>query len=215
MLIIALLLAMSTNAFSQERVELLFSNRSFQIYYIVEDHFSLVHFEGDMDVMSSFYIFTALEFTQSDYLSMNSTGGYMNEAYILGNFLKSNPDITYMVRNDNVCMSACAFAGLSASNIMIGKNGLDFHTPYIPYVDSFSTLNEFSLESQRSILGLTSYLDQAGYGYDFLKLMLDYTSQNTFATFYSTSDLEYFKVDNFFDEIDSANIESKYELNTR
>ena len=214
-LIIALLLAMSTNAFSQERVELLFSNRSFQIYYIVEDHFSLVHFEGDMDVMSSFYIFTALEFTQSDYLSMNSTGGYMDESYVLGKFLASKQDITFVVRNDNVCMSACAFAALSSKKIMIGKNGLDFHTPYIPYVDSFATLSEFSLESQRSVLGLMHYLDNAGYGYDFLQLMLDYTSQKDFVTFYSQNDLEFFKVENFFDKIDRNDVESKYKLNTR
>ena len=165
--------------------------------------------------MSSMYIFTALEYTQSKYLSMNSTGGYMDESYVLGKFLASKQDITFVVRNDNVCMSACAFAALSAKKIMIGKNGLDFHTPYIPYVDSFATLNEFSLESQRSVLGLMHYLDNAGYGYDFLQLMLDYTSQKDFVTFYSQNDLEFFKVENFFDKIDRNSAESKYKLNTR
>lgn len=206
---------MSTALFAQERVELLYASKTFQIYHIVEDHFDMVHFEGDMDIMSSFYLFTALEYTQTNYLSMNSNGGYMNEAYILGNFLKTTPDITFVVRNDNICVSACAFAALSAKKLMIGQNGLDFHSPYIPYVDSFATLHEFSKESQKSMLMLMKYLDEVGYGYDFLSLMLEYTSPSDFVTFYTVNDLEYYKVENFFDRIARIDPGVKYKLNTR
>lgn len=212
LLTLALFFALSTSAFSQESVKLLYNSRNFQIYHIIEDHFDMVHFEGTMDTMSSLFLFTALEYTETKYLSMNSVGGYMQESYILGSFLKSNPQITFVVRNDNVCMSACAFAALSSNKLMIGKNGLDFHTPYIPYVESSETLSNFSVESQVSLLELMIYLNESGYGIDLLDLLLKETDSRTFATFYTTDDLYHLKVENFFDRIDST---FNYEITTR
>lgn len=212
LLIIALFFTMSTASLAQD-VTLLYSSRTFQIYHIVEDHFDLVHFDGTMDAMSAFFLFTALEYTDSKYLSMNSTGGYMDEAYILGSFLQERPNITFVVRNDNICLSACAFAALSANKVMIGKNGLEFHAPYIPYVNTDMSLNEFSLQTQTSLLSLIKYLNKTGYGIDFLNILINYTNKDSFAVFYSIDDLQKYKVSNFFERI-TSNINS-YTLITR
>lgn len=203
---------MSTTSMAQD-VTLLYSSRTFQIYHIVEDHFDMVHFEGTMDNTSSFFLFTALEYTETKYLSMNSSGGYMDESYILGMFLQNKPDITFIVRNNNICMSACAFAALSANKLMISQNGLDFHTPYIPYVDSEYTLQEFSNQSQLSILGLIEYLDAVGYGIEFLELIIEKSNKETYVTFYSVDELQKFKVGHFFELSNSQ--DAVYEITTR
>jgi hypothetical protein len=215
LLILAVFLAMSTFAFSKERVELIYATKTYGIFHIVEDHFTMVHFEGTMDIMSSFFLITALKITDTKYLSMNSPGGYMNNAYMLGSFLKSNPDITFVVRNENMCVSACAFAALSAGKLLIGKNGLDFHLPYFPIVPIDVTLHEFSLESQKTMIGLIKYLTDTGYGHHFLGMLFAYTTVNDYITFYSVEDLEFFKTEKFFDDILLEEAETKFELNTR
>lgn len=212
MLIIALCFTMSTASVAQD-VTLLYSAKTYQIYHVVEDHFDLVHFEGTLDNMSSFFLFTSLELTETKYLSMNSTGGYMTESYMLGMFLQNRPDITLMVRNDNICMSACAFAALSANKLMLGQNGLDFHTPYIPYLESETTLQEFATQSQESLLGLMEYLDQTGYGIEFLELIMEKSNKETYITFNSVTELNKFKVEHFFDLSNAK--DATYKLVTR
>lgn len=210
-----LLFSLSTSVFAQERSNTVFFHTTFQIYHIVGDHYDMVHFEGSFDQMSTFYILMALDLTGSSYLSLNSDGGYMTESFMLGNFLKNNPQITVVVRNDSICASACAFAAIGAKNLMIGKNGLEFHTPYMPFVLSDMTLLEFAHSSQTSMVWLMEYLDGIGYGIDFLNQILNNTNRDTFIVFYNKENINYFIVENFFDKIESENFSSKYEIITR
>lgn len=214
-LILAFFLAMSSSAFSFERTQLIYSTHEYQLYHVTSDHYNMVHFDGALTMMSAFFIIMALESNNSVYLSMNSPGGFMNESYQLGRYLTANTDITVVVRNNNICISACAFAALGATNLMIGKNGLEFHTPYMPYIDTNLTLNDFSLRSQIFLLQLSEYFDDCGYGHDLLNVILENSSRTEFVVFHHLENLRHFQVENFFDEVLLSNNDQLYTIFAR
>lgn len=124
---------------------------------------------------------------------LNSYGGMTREGYLLG-FLFRNTGVTVIVRERDVCASACGLALLGAEQIII-DGYVAFHSSYYPNFPYDATLVEVYLEGGVQASRLLEYLIGLGYSYSLGTNIINITNPSIFILFDSGADLLAYRVE--------------------
>ena len=160
-------------------------------YTIAKIDNETVGFYGYFDEYSSFKLIEALLVLKPKYLDIDSPGGLMTEALMLGDFI-SQTDIIVVVDKGNECTSACAFFIISAPQIQLtGK--IRFHSPYLPQVDATMPLVDIMKKTDIIMLGLIGWFIEFGYTVGLVEIITLNTDLDTFVVFDNVENLYKFK----------------------
>lgn len=160
-------------------------------YVIVKVDESTVKFKGTFSEGSGMMLVMALTSFSFDKLVLESNGGLMLEAMMLGKLLNTT-DIEVLIEKDTLCVSACAFAAMSSEKITLdGK--LVFHAPYYPTIPTEDSLYTVFKNVSLMTIELADWFLETGYSVSFLELIYENTNNDTFMVFESIEDLESFK----------------------
>ncbi len=169
-------------------------------YLVVNPNFVIIQvdektakFKGDFSEGSGLLSVMALTSYPIENLIMESNGGLMSEAIVLGKFLQVT-DTKLIIEENSLCVSACAFAVMAAKELDL-KGKLVFHTPYYPSISSEMSLYDLSKVSSLMTIELVHWFVENGYSFKFLKLMYDLTSNERHMVFSNIDDLTSFKSD--------------------
>lgn len=180
-------------------------NPNFIITRVNED---TAKFKGDFSEGSGLISVMALTSQPIKNLIIQSNGGLMTEAIMLGKLIKA-ANMNVIVEENTMCVSACAFAVMTSKNIELhGK--LVFHTPYYPAVSSEMTLYELSRSSSLMTLELSHWFIENGFSLKLLKIIYDQTNNEKFMVFTDSDDLMSFKSEDYM--FLPENYTEKYEI---
>lgn len=171
--------------------EYLYITPEFAIVKIDDD---TVKFKGNFTEGSGISLIMAITTYPFKNLIIESNGGLMMEAIMLGKLLQST-DMTIIVEKDTLCVSACAFAIMGADDIKL-DGSLVFHAPYYPTIPTNEPLYDVFRNTSLLTLELTEWFLQNGYSLSFLELMYENTNNEVFMVFNSIEDFESFKTEN-------------------
>jgi len=136
---------------------------------------------------------------QKTTLVLTSPGGYVNEGFILGNFIR-NENISVIIRER--CASTCAFAAMAAKDLtMEPDSALYFHTPYLTEVRSDQTIKSMLLEHSVYMNDMNIWFNNNGFSFEFWKLILVTTDINRYVKIDSVADLDAFKSTSYMSKI--------------
>ena len=173
-----------------------YQNDSYSIVSVKET--KTISFTGYMEPLSSMAIITALQYSGYTTLSLNSTGGLLDESVILGKYIKEN-DVIVLIKESDICVSACAFAAINSLNLIL-KGKLFFHRPYQDYSPTDSTIEEINIQFQNFTLGLVKVFASNGYNITLLQMIMNETNKDTFIIFKTTDQLNHFKTTTFYED---------------
>ncbi len=134
-----------------------------------------ISFEGTVEEGDSKRLKSAMEASGANTVYLNSNGGAAAEGFRIGILLRDK-NATAVVKDGDVCLSACAVALLGAPNLQM-DGILGFHVAWSP---SAGTHNE-GLKSGQLIGTLTSnYMFTMGYTYQLMYIVSTITDAKTF-----------------------------------
>jgi len=136
---------------------------------------------------------------QKTTLVLTSSGGYVNEGFILGNFIR-NENISVIIRER--CASACSVAAMAATDLtMEPDSALYFHTPYLTEVRTDQTIKSMLLEHSVYMNDMNIWFNNNGFSFEFWKLILVTTDINRYVKIDSVADLDAFKSTSYMSKI--------------
>lgn len=134
-----------------------------------------ISFEGTFEEGDSKRLKSAMEAAGANTVYLNSNGGFAAEGFRIGILLRAK-NATAIVKDGDVCLSACAIALLGAPTQQM-DGILGFHVAWSPTPGTYNK----GLKSGQLIGALTSkYMFNMGYTYQLMYLVSTITDSKTF-----------------------------------
>lgn len=137
---------------------------------------------------NSFYtIRNAIINNDVEVVYLNSYGGITLEAHLLGLFFREF-SLTAIVRERDVCASACALVLLGAENVVI-DGYVAFHSSYYASFPYTHSLSDIYIEGGVEAARLLEYVITLGYSYKLGTNIVNLTTPTTYMLFDDETDL--------------------------
>jgi len=171
--------------------EIIVNKPELQIVYEQVEDKSFLYYKGYISSGIALQLRRILMVYDTDVLVINSTGGFVRDAYIIGRHL-ADYNIAVVVEQDTLCMSACAMIAMASNNLTIeGKMG--FHTPYITFLPIEFSLMEMIQKHNRDVTDFVNYFHENGYSHSLVNDILRQTTPSTYITFDNEQDFLAFR----------------------
>ena len=166
------------------------------IYFKDANGVDYIRYVGPINSSTTNNLSIAFSIYDTKRLMISSPGGSMNEAYILGQFIRDNNIEVYIPENTR-CSSACAYAVLGSYKMSIGGE-IAFHLPYIISAPSHWTIENISKSGMAQIKKLHWWLYLQGYTYQLFDIIFNGSTKSTVIVFDDLGNLKIFQNSDHF-----------------
>lgn len=173
----------------------------FIIFQIDYKDRNMILFEGEMKPKSMMVLIDAMEQREITDLVINTMGGSLDEAWILGKYIEQR-DISVYIPPEGACISACAFAIMKSNHIENDGNGILFHSPYLAAINPDISMHLLLQENAGVTIDMVEWFMEAGYSIDLLNIIYKHSDRNKFVVFQDPKFLEEFKVNEFSKKVE-------------
>lgn len=173
-------------------------------YLIGETEFldkQMILFEGEMAPSSMSILSSVMKERNITDLAINSFGGQLDEAFVLGKYIAENHVSVYIPKG-GVCVSSCAFAIMRSDSIINDGNGILFHPPYLVYLDPRVSIEDVLKQNEIVTLDMVNWFADSGYSVDLLDIIYRHANRQKFIVFQDPKFLYEFKVNEFTTKVE-------------
>jgi len=107
-------------------------------------------------------------------VEMSGPGGYFLEGLFIGRLIR-HEGARVVIPKGKQCISACAFAALASSQIVVNGELL-FHRPWLSKMPAAMTIEEYAGKNGWAYMTMTRYIFEMGYTLNFASLIVTTTS---------------------------------------
>ena len=126
--------------------------------YVVDN---VLYVQGDTTRYQAAQVALALQGGDVRRVVLSGKGGDLNAGFTIGTLIRRY-GLTTQITSNTTCVSACAFAALGGTNVLVGGKLL-FHRGFIPQVPIMVKLDDLARVNQSIAIITTHYLLTMGY----------------------------------------------------
>ena len=144
-----------------------------KVEYIPET--KIVEISNVTTTYSALQFFNILQENEVSAVLLSGPGGNAVAGLEIGKLLRKH-DLTVVIPDGKVCVSACAFAALGGTRIIVGGE-LWFHGPFLPSIPTTESAHGYGNRLSAFNIKVSRYLLDMGINLEFYEKVLENTSQ--------------------------------------